>query len=325
MFAIAVENPGNDYGLALSEAPVPQPGAHEILVKTAAAGINRADLLQARGKYPPPPGAPLTLGLEISGEVAATGAGVTQWKTGDKVCALLTGGGYAQYALASENCVLPLPRGVDIIEAAGLPEAMFTAWTNLVDTAHMQPGESVLIHGGASGIGSAAIQLCAAAGQTVFATAAGAQRCAACEKLGATRAINYQTEDFVEAVRAATGGRGVDVILDMVGGDYIARNFEAAAPKGRIVNIAFQRGATATVNFAPMIQKRLTFAATTLRGRNNIEKGAIGDALLAQVWPLIETGKIRPVIDRIFPLAEAQIAHAHMAAGGYVGKILLAV
>lgn len=323
MFVIDVLNPGNDYRLVPAEIPAPQPGAGEILVKTAAAGVNRADLLQAKGKYPPPPGAPLTLGLEISGEVAATGAAVTGWKAGDKLCALLPGGGYAQYALVAEECALPIPQGVSLVDAAGLPEAFFTVWTNLFDTARLANGDSVLVHGGSSGIGTAAIQLCRALGHTVFATAANAEKCARCESLGAARAINYQSEDFVAAVHAATEGRGVDVILDMVGGDYIERNFRAAAPKGRIVNIAFQKGATATVNFALMLQKRLSFSATTLRGRSNAEKGAIRDALVATVWPLIAGGQIKPVIDTTFPMAEAQAAHARMAGGAHVGKIVL--
>lgn len=324
MLAIDVKNPGEGYVLEAAELPLPKPGPHEVLIRTAAAGINRADLLQARGKYPPPQGAPLTLGLEVSGEVCEAGSAVTLFPPGTRVCALLAGGGYAHYALAAEECVLPLPDGIDLVEAAALPEALFTVWTNLVDTARMQTGDSVLIHGGASGIGTTAIQLCSARGSTVFTTVGSDEKCARCAALGATRAINYQTEDFVTVVRACTGGRGADVILDMVGGDYIARNFEAAASKGRIVNIAFQKGATASVNFAPMLMKRLTFAATTLRGRSNAEKGAIRDALLAEVWPLIAAGRIKPVIDSMFPLAEARAAHAHMAKGGHVGKILLA-
>jgi putative PIG3 family NAD(P)H quinone oxidoreductase len=323
MFAIEVRNAADNYVLALAETPVPQLRAGEILVKTAAAGVNRADLLQAKGKYPPPEGASLILGLEISGEVVATGADVTRWKAGDKVCALIPGGGYAQYACVPQACALPIPQSVGLVDAAGLPEAAFTAWTNLVDTARIEPAESVLIHGGSSGIGTTAIQLCRALGLTVFATAASAEKCARCESLGAARAINYQKEDYVAAIRSATGGRGVDVILDMVGGDYIERNFAAAAHKGRIVNIAFQKGATATVNFGLMLQKRLTFAATTLRGRSNVEKGAISDALLKTVWPLIEAGRITPVIDSTFPLAEAQAAHERMAGGGHIGKILL--
>ena len=324
MNAIAVENPGPAYALTLQRIEKPQAGPGEILLKVAAAGVNRADLLQARGLYPPPPGAPLTPGLEVCGEVAGLGAGVVNHELGDRVCALVAGGGYAEYAVVAAECVLPVPRGANLVEAAALPEAHFTVWTNLIDSAHLRPGESVLIHGGSSGIGTAAIQLCTARGQTVFATAGSVEKCKACEALGA-HAINYRSRDFVEAVKAATGGRGVDVILDMVGGDYIERNFHAAAPGGRIVNIAFQSGPTATVNFAPMLAKRLTMAATTLRPRSNQEKGAIRDALLREVWPLIESGKIKPVIDRAFPLADAQAAHARMAKGEHIGKILLTV
>jgi len=325
MRVIEVREPGPHYRLDLAETAKPAPGPGEILIRTAAAGLNRADLLQAMGHYPPPPGAPLTLGMEVSGEVAEIGPRVDRFAVGDSVCALLTGGGYAEYALAAQECALPVPAGVSLRDATALPEAFFTVWTNLFDTARAVPGESVLIHGGSSGIGTAAIQLCAAMGLQVFATAGSAEKCAACERLGAGRAIDYHTEDYVQVVHDATGGKGADVILDMVGGAYIARNFEAAALKGRIVNIAFQKGTTATVDFGLMIRKRLTFAATTLRGRSFAEKGAIRDALLANVWPLIATGKIKPVIDRVFPLAEAGAAHARMAESRHIGKILLAV
>jgi len=325
MYAVAVRSPGKAYELVLSETAMPVPGPGEILIKTAAAGLNRADLLQAKGLYPPPPGAPLTLGLEVAGEVVETGPGVSRWKTGDKLCALLPGGGYAQYALASETCVLPVPQGLSVTEAAALPEAFFTVWTNLYDSARLKPGETVLIHGGSSGIGTAAIQLCAAQGLTVFATAGSDRKCTVCEALGATRTINYRSTDFVNAVLEATDGAGVDVILDMVGGDYIGKNFAAAAKGGRIVAIAFQAGSTATVNFAPMLMKRLSFAATTLRGRTNAEKGAIRDALLRHVWPLLEAGRIKPVIDSAFPLSEAGSAHARMAENTHIGKILLTV
>lgn len=323
MKAIAVHNMGAEYRLNMAEFADPVPGADEVLIKTAAAGVNRADLLQAKGKYPPPPGASDVLGMEIAGEIVSLGRAVTRWRLGDKVCALLPGGGYAGLALANERCVLPVPDGMVMADAAALPEAFFTVWTNLFDTAELNAGESVLIHGGASGIGTTAVQLCTARGITAFVTAKGADRCRACEALGAARAIDYSTEDFVTVVREATGGRGVNVILDMVGGDYIEKNFAAAAPLGRIVNIAFQQGSRATVNFAPMMQKRLTLTATTLRGRNNEEKGAISDALLKKVWPLLAAGKIKPVIDGTFPLAEAGAAHARMEKGGHVGKILL--
>ena len=279
MKAILVENP--HAALTLGEADVPNPKAGEILIAVKAAGINRADLMQAAGLYPPPPGASPILGMEVSGVVAALGAEVQGWNIGDKICALIPGGGYAEYAVAAQQCVLPVPKSVSLIEAAGLPETLFTVWTNLIDTARLTQGDSVLVHGGSSGIGTTAIQLLRARGHVVFATAGSAEKCAACEALGA-KAINYRDTDFEEAVLEATGGRGVDVILDMVGGDYIEKNFRAAALGGRIVNIAFLQGARATVNFALMIQKRLSLAATTLRGRTNAEKGAIRDALLSR-------------------------------------------
>jgi len=323
MRAIAVENPGQGYVLKVAEIEKPTPQGGEVLIKVAAAGINRADLVQAMGGYPPPPGAPLTLGLEVAGEIVALGSGVGAFSLGDKVCALLGGGGYAEFAAVSELCVLPLPRGVDVIKAAALPEVHFTVWTNLIDTARLKAGESILIHGGSSGIGTAAIQLCAARGHQVFATAGSAEKCAAIQKLGATRAINYREEDFVDVVKKETGGKGVDVILDMVGGDYIQRNMSAAALWGRIVNIAYQSGMQATVNFVPLLMKRLSLLATTLRARSNEEKGAIRNAVRREVWPLLEAGRIKPVVDRTFPLAEAQAAHARMAKSEHIGKILL--
>lgn len=323
MRAIEVRNPGQGYTLQVADIAKPVAGTGEVLIKVAAAGLNRADLVQAMGGYPPPPGAPSTLGLEVSGEIVALGAGVTSLKIGDKVCALLGGGGYAEFAAVSEKSVLPVPKGVSLIDAAALPEVHFTVWTNLIDTARLKAGESVLIHGGSSGIGTAAIQLCAARGHKVFATAGNAGKCAAIMKLGATRAINYREEDFVEVVKAETGGKGVDVILDMVGGEYIQRNMSAAALWGRIVNIAYQSGMQANVNFAPLLMKRLSLLGTTLRARSNDEKGAIRDALMREVWPLIEAGKIKPVVDRTFPLAEAGAAHARMAKSDHIGKILL--
>jgi len=323
MRAVQVVNPGQGYTLLIAEIAKPVPAAGEVLIKVAAAGLNRADLAQAMGFYPPPPGAPATLGLEISGVVEALGAGVHSLAVGDEVCALLGGGGYAEYAAVSEKCVLPVPKGVRLVDAAALPEVHFTVWTNLIDTARLKPGESVLIHGGSSGIGTAAIQLCAARGHAVFATAGNAEKCTAIAKLGATRAINYREEDFVDVVKTETKGRGVDVILDMVGGDYIQRNMSAAALWGRIVNIAYQSGMQASVNFAPMLMKRLSLLATTLRARSNDEKGAISDALLREIWPQIAAGRIKPVVDRTFPLAEAGAAHARMAKSDHIGKILL--
>ena len=323
MKAIQVDQPGQNYRLVAGNIPRPAPGPGAVLLKVAASGLNRADIAQAMGAYPPPPGAPETLGLEVSGTIAAIGSGVSGYAPGDAVCALLGGGGYAEYCVAPVECLLPIPKGVSLVEAAALPEAHFTVWTNLMDAARLQPGESVLIHGGSSGIGTTAIQLCAARGHTVFATAGSRDKCAACESLGAARAINYREEDFVEVVKQATGGKGVDVILDMVGGDYIEKNFRAAAPWGRIVNIAFQSGMTANVNFGLMLMKKLTLAATTLRARSNGEKGAIRDALAREVWPLIAQGKIRPVVDCILPLADAQAAHERMKASDHIGKILL--
>jgi putative PIG3 family NAD(P)H quinone oxidoreductase len=323
MRAIAIENPGPDYRLVPSDIPRPDPGPGEILIQVAAAGLNHADLLQAQGKYPPPPGASPILGMEVSGTVAALGPGVTAFGLGDPVCALLMGGGYADFTLAAVECVLPLPAGVTLTDAAALPEAHFTVWTNLMDSARLKSGERVLLHGGASGIGTAAIQLLAAHGHEIFTTAGSDEKCAVCERLGAKRAINYRREDFVAVIKEATGGKGVDVILDMVGGDYIQRNLQAAAVWGRIVNIGFQNGFTAEVNFTPLLIKRLSLMATTLRHRSLKEKEAIRDAVLKQVWPLIAQGRIRPVVDSRVPLAEAGKAHVRLRDGGHVGKILL--
>src|ERR1700753_2533134 len=298
MKAITVENPGPSYSLTLTEVEKPTAGPGEVLIKVAAAGLNHADMAQAKGMYPPPQGASHILGMEVSGTVEALGDGVGNCEIGDHVCALIPGGGYAEYAVASALCVLPLPGGVSLVDAAALPEVHFTVWTNLIDSARLKPEETVLIHGGSSGIGTAAIQMLRARGHKVFTTAGSAEKCAACESLGATRAINYREQDFVEIVKAETDGRGVDVVLDMVGGDYIQRNMSAAAIWGRIVNISYQSGMQANVNFAPMLMKRLSLLATTLRARSNPEKGAIRDTLLREVWPLIEAGKIKPVVDR---------------------------
>ena len=322
MKAIQIGQPGRDYRLGLSEEPRPVPRPGEVLIQVAGAGLNNADLLQARGKYPPPPGASPILGMEVSGTIAGLGDGGTEWKIGDRVCALLPGGGYAEFAVANAGSVLPVPDDVDLVDAAGLPEAAFTAWTNIMDTGRLVPGESLLIHGGTSGIGSLAIQIFAARGHRVFTTVGSDDKCEAARKFGAARAINYRKEDFVEAVKSETGGKGVDVILDMVGGDYIQRNIEACAPWGRIVNIAYQKGGTAEVNFMPVLTKRLTLGATTLRGRTPDQKRTIRDALRREVWPLLGT-TIRPVIDRVFPLDQAQAAHEFMAKTGHIGKILL--
>jgi putative PIG3 family NAD(P)H quinone oxidoreductase len=322
MKAIQIAAQGADYRLIVDTVPQPSPASGQVLIAVAATGLNNADLLQARGLYPPPPGASPILGMEVSGTIKALGEGVSDWSIGNKVCALLPGGGYAQEAVADAGSVLPVPDDIDLVEAAGLPEAAFTAWTNVIDTGRLQPGDSLLIHGGTSGIGSLAIQMFASRGNRIFTTAGNAQKCEAARKLGAACAINYREEDFVAVVKSETAGKGVDVILDMVGGDYVQRNIEAAAPWGRIVNIAYQKSFQAEVNFRPVLTKRLTLAATTLRPRTPEQKRAIRDALLHEVWPLLGS-RIRPVIDRVFPLDQAGQAHEYMAKTGHIGKILL--
>jgi NADPH:quinone reductase len=323
MQAIAIENPGPHYRLALREVPKPEPGAGEILIKVAGAGLNRADLAQAKGFYPPPAGASPILGMEVSGIVAALGSGVDDRAVGERVCALIPGGGYAEYAVAAASSVLAVPAGLELADAAAFPEALFTVWTNLFDSARLKPGERVLVHGGSSGIGVNAIQLLAARGHAVFTTAGSDEKCRACVALGAKRAINYKTEDFVAVIQAETGGKGVDVILDMVGGDYVQRNMTAAAMWGRIVNIAYQKGSAVAVDFMPLMIKRLALMGTTLRNRSVAEKGAIRDAVAREVWPLVAAGRIKPVVEARLPLGEAGQAHEIMAGSGHVGKILL--
>ena len=323
MQAIAIENPGPHYSLVLKEQSRPEPGSGEILIKVAGAGLNHADLLQAKGHYPPPPGASDILGMEVSGTIAALGSGVEGFAAGDPVCALIPGGGYAEYAVAAAEAVLKVPASLALVDAAAFPEALFTVWTNLFDSARLKPGERVLVHGGSSGIGVNAIQLLAARGHEVFTTAGSEEKCRACVALGAKRAINYKTEDFVAVIEQETQGKGVDVILDMVGGDYVQRNMAAAAMWGRIINIAYQKGPKAEVNFIPMLRKRLSLMATTLRNRSVKEKEVIRDALVKEVWPLVAQGKIKPVVERRLALGEAQAAHAIMAGSGHIGKILL--
>lgn len=305
--------------------PVPQPGSGEILIKVAAAGVNRPDVLQRLGHYPPPPGASDLLGLEVAGEVVACGADCNRYRPGDIVCALVPGGGYAEYVKTPEGQALPAPVALSIIEAAALPETFFTVWTNVFERGRLQPGETLLVHGGTSGIGTTAIMLAKALGARVVVTAGSAAKCAAAERLGADRAIDYKAEDFVEATRAATEGRGADVILDMVGGSYVERNYEAAAEGGRIVQIAFLESSKAQVNFTKLMTKRLTHTGSTLRPRTIAEKSAIARALEDRVWPLIEGGQIRPVIDRTYALAEAAQAHRRMEGGDHIGKIVLTV
>jgi NADPH2:quinone reductase len=323
MRAIEIRQPGPPEGLAETERPVPVPQAGEVLIKVAAAGVNRPDVLQRQGKYPPPPGASDLPGLEIAGQVVGAGAG--RWKAGDQVCALLTGGGYAEYAAVPAEQCLPVPKGLSMVEAASLPETFFTVWHNVFERGALKDGESFLVQGGTSGIGVTAIQMAKAFGHRVFATAGSGDKCAACLKLGADRAVNYRSEDFVEAVQQETGGRGVDVILDMVGGEYIPRELKALAADGRLVLIAFLGGAKATVNFADVMLRRLTITGSTLRARPVAVKAAIANALAAKVWPLVEAGRIRPVVHATFPLAQAAAAHALMESGAHVGKIVLTV
>lgn len=325
MTAIAIREPGGPEVLVPREIATPEPGHGEILIKVAAAGVNRPDTIQRMGLYPPPPGAPETPGLEVAGEVVATGPGVAMWKVGDRVCALVGGGGYAEYCLAHESHALPVPQGLSMTEAAALPETFFTVWTNVFERARLQAGETFLVHGGSSGIGTTAIQLASILGATVIATAGSAEKCAACLKLGASAAINYREDDFVAEIKRLTDGRGVDVILDMVGGDYISRNIQACATDGRIVSIAFLNGSTAEVNFMPVMLKRLTLTGSTLRPRSIEEKAALARSLREKVWPLIEVGRIKPLIDKVFPLADAAKAHALMEKSSHIGKIILTV
>ena len=322
MTAIGIKAPGGPEMLVPEQRAVPSPAAGEILVKVEAAGVNRPDVMQRQGLYPPPPGAPDIPGLEIAGEVVTLGAGVKRWKTGDRVMALVVGGGYAEYCLAHESHALPV-NGLSMVEAAAVPETFFTVWHNMVERGGLKSGESFLIHGGSSGIGTAAIQLAKALGARVITTAGSAEKCAACRKLGADVAINYKTEDFVAATKAATGDQGADVILDMVGGDYIARNYEAAAVEGRIVQIAFQGSPKATVDFRRLMLKRLHHTGSTLRSRSVADKGAIARAVEDNALPLIAKGEIKPVIYKTFPLAEAASAHALMESSAHIGKIVL--
>ncbi len=325
MTAIGFDKPGGPEVLHAQTRALPKPGAGEVLVKVAAAGINRPDVLQRTGGYAPPPGASDIPGLEIAGTVVALGEGVSRFRLGDQLCGLVAGGGYAEYATVHESNALPVPAGLSLTEAAAIPETYFTVWTNVFQRGRLQPGESLMVHGGTSGIGTTAIQLAKAFGATVIATAGSAEKCQACRDLGADHAINYRNEDFVAASRAATAERGVDLILDMVGGDYIDRNYEAAADSGRIVQIAFLNGPKAQVDFRRLMMKRLTHTGSTLRPRTIAEKAAIADELRAKVWPLIEAGRCKPVMFRTFPLAEAAAAHTLMESNAHIGKIVLTV
>jgi len=325
MIAIEIREPGEPDVLVPVERPMPTPGPGEMLIKVAAAGVNRPDVMQRRGKYPPPPGASDIPGLEVAGSVDRIGTDVTGWNVGDAVCALVSGGGYAEYCVAPAPQCLPVPRGFDFVSAAAIPETFFTVWTNVFDRGRLAAGESILIHGGSSGIGTTAIQLARARGARVFATAGSAEKCAACERLGAERAINYKEADFLEVVRASTGGRGVDVVLDMVGAEYFARNLSALAIDGRLVEIATLRGATVELTIPTVMQRRLTITGSTLRARSVAEKGVIARAVHEQVWPLLESGAVKPVIFQTFPLADAAGAHRVLEAGAHIGKLVLIV
>jgi NADPH2:quinone reductase len=322
MTAIEIKAPGGPEALVTGSRPVPKPGAGEVLVEVAAAGVNRPDVLQRQGNYPPPPGASDIPGLEIAGRVVTLGDGVRDYKVGDQVTALVTGGGYAEYCAAPTPQCLPVPKDLSLVEAAAIPETFFTVWTNVFDRGRLNQGESFLVHGGSSGIGTTAIQLARAMGARVFATAGSAEKCRACEALGAERTINYREEDFVAVVKDATK-TGVDVILDMVGGDYIQRNIKALAPDGRLCYIAFLGGSKAEVDFLPVMLKRLTITGSTLRARDVAFKGAIAANLRQTVWPLIEAGKVKPLIHKTFPLAEAAEAHRLMESSAHIGKIVL--
>jgi putative PIG3 family NAD(P)H quinone oxidoreductase len=320
---IATTPAGNE--LKLAEYSLPSPAEHQVLIKVAAAGVNRPDLMQRQGLYPPPPDASEILGLEIAGTVVETGSGVAEFKAGDKVCALVTGGGYAEYCLASAACCLPIPQGLGFVQAAALPETFFTVWSNVFDRGRLQSGESLLVHGGASGIGTTAIQLAKAFGSRVYITAGSGEKCRRCLELGADAAIPYRQQDFVEAIHNLTAGNGVDVILDMIGGDYFPRNLKALAVEGRLVQIAIQNGAKSEINLWTMMLKRLTVTGTTLRARDDSFKANIARQLQDKAWPLLEAGSIAPVIDSVFPLAEAEQAHARMNSNQHIGKIILEV
>ena len=323
MRAIAIITPGGPDVLQLVDAPKPVPGSGEVLIRVAAAGVNRPDVFQRKGVYPPPPGASPLPGLEVAGTIESCGPGVAEWKTGDRVCALTPGGGYAEFCLAVASHCLPIPMGWSDIEAGSIPETAFTVWSNVFQRARLQPGESILIHGGTSGIGEMAIQMARALGAVPFATAGSAAKCQACLELGAERAVNYREQDFSAEILAATGGRGVDVILDMVGGSYFPKNLEVLAPEGRLVQIATLQGAKVELDLRAMMAKRLTLTGSTLRPQSNGAKAAIAAALRREVWPHLESRRIRPVVHAVFPLERAADAHRLMEAGEQIGKIVL--
>jgi NADPH2:quinone reductase len=325
MTAVAISKPGGPEVLIPEQRPVPQPGPHQILIKVAAAGVNRPDVAQRSGSYPPPPGASDLPGLEVAGEVVALGEGVTKRKIGDKVMSLVAGGGYAEYCLTHETHAIPVPGNFSMIEAAATPETLMTVWHNVFERGGLKPNETLLIHGGSSGIGTTAIQMAKAQGAKVFVTVGGQDKADACLKLGADAAINYKTEDFVAKTKELTGGTGVNLILDMVGGDYIDRNYDAAAVEGRIVQIAFLGGPKASPNFAKLMTKRLHHTGSTLRPRTVEDKAAMVTAITAKVLPWIAEGRLKPLMDSTFPLKDAAKAHARMESSQHIGKIVLVV
>lgn len=323
MKCVEISEPGGPEVLKLATRPTPVPGPEEVLIKVAAAGINGPDVYQRRGLYPAPPGVTDIPGLDVSGTIAALGEGAAGWRVGDACCALTAGGGYAEYCTAPTRQCLPVPAGLDLADAAGLPESFFTVWTNVFERAALAEGEILLVHGGGGGIGTTAIQIAAAFGHRVFTTAAGPEQCAALERLGAARAIDFTRDDFAAVIKGATGGKGVNVILDIVGGDYIARDIASLARDGRLVQIAFLKGSKAEIDLMPVMLKRLTITGSTLRVQSVERKGEIAEALRQRVWPLIEEGRIRPVIFARLPLADAAEGHRIMQEGAHLGKILL--
>jgi NADPH:quinone reductase len=322
---IDVKRPGGPEVLVVKEGPAPVPGSGEVLIRVHAAGINRPDIMQREGKYPPPAGASPILGLEVAGEVSAIGTGVSGRSVGERVCALTNGGGYAEFVTAPSGQCLLLPSGLPMDEAAALPETFFTVWTNVFDRASLKEGQTFLVHGGSGGIGTTAIQMAKNRGARVFATAGTEEKCAACRRLGAEIAVNYREKDFVPVLKEVTDGRGVDVILDMIGGDYVGRNLDLAATEGRIVNIAFQKGSTVKIDLMRLLIKRLTLTGSTLRARTDRAKAEIAAKLEAEIWPLIASGRIRPVMAATFLLEKVADAHRLMEEGNHIGKIVLIV
>ena len=325
MRAVEITKAGGPEVLQLCERPMPEAGHGDVVIKVAYSGVNRPDALQRAGSYAPPPTASDLPGLEAAGEIVAVGAGVSDWAVGDQVCALLPGGGYAEQVCVPASQCLPIPKGLSMVEAAALPETFFTVWSNVFDRGQLTAGETFLVHGGSSGIGTTAIQMAKSMGATVFTTAGSDEKCNACLELGADLAINYHNQDFVDVIKEATGGKGVDVILDMVGGDYIAKNFKVAAQDARIVNIAFLQGPVVKANFLPVMLKRLTLTGSTLRPQSEHTKAQIASNLKSKIWPLIESGTIKPVIAECFSLEQAVDAHILMESNQHIGKIVLKV